>query len=97
MVGHGSRNVWKATDKYVTNDDINQWKGLFEPKKGEWFQLTCAGKDMYPEHIGELVMNDLDSVHYYSGEFAGTTMLVTDALTGFSLLKYQTNKRNQTK
>ena len=97
LVGHGSRNVWKATDKYVTNDDINQWKGLFEPKTGEWFQLTCAGKDMYPEHIGELVMNDAEKVHYYSGEFAGTTMLVTDALTGFSLLKYQTNERNQTK
>jgi hypothetical protein len=52
---------------------------------------------MYPEHIGELAMNDAAKVHYYSGEFAGTTMLVTDALTGFSLLKYQTNKRNQIK
>ena len=95
LVGHGSRNGWKATDEFVSNDDINDWKELFEPKKGEWFQLTCAGYDMYPEHIGELVMNDLESVHYYSGEFAGTTMLVTDALSGFSLLRYQTNQRNK--
>ena len=97
LVGHGSRNGWKATDKFVSNDDINEWKELFEPKTGEWFQLTCAGYDYYPEHIGELVMGDAQKVHYYSGEFAGTTMLVTDALTGFSLLRYQTNKRNQTK
>lgn len=97
LVGHGSMNGWKATDKYVSNDDINQWKDLFEAKKGEWFQLTCAARDTYPEHIGELVMSDLKKVYRYTTEFAGTTMLVTDALTGFRLLKYQTNKRNLTK
>ena len=93
MVGHGSRNGWKATDSFVSNDDINEWKELFEPKKGEWFQLSCAGSDTYPEHIGELVMDNKDKVYYYSGDVAGTTMFVTDALTGFRLIKYQTHKR----
>ena len=97
LVVHGSMNGWKATDEFVSNDDITEWKELFKPKKGEWFQLSCAGQDMYPEHIGELVMNDLKKVYRYTGEFAGTTMLVADALSGFSLLKYQTNKRNQNK
>ena len=88
----------KPTDESSSsNDDIREWKELFKPKKGEWFQLSCAGQDMYPEHIGELVMNDLKKVYRYTGEFAGTTMLVADALSGFSLLKYQTNKRNQNK
>ena len=93
MVGHGSRNGWKATDSFVSNDDVNEWKELFEPKKGEWFQLSCAGYDTYPEHIGELVMDNKDKVYYYSGDVAGTTMFVTDALTGFRLIKYQTHKR----
>ena len=94
MVGHGSRNGWKATDEFVSNDDINEWKELFEPKKGEWFQLSCAGNDTYTEHIGELVMNDKEKVFYYSGEVAGNFMFITDAVTGFRLMKYQTNKRN---
>ena len=93
MVGHGSRNGWKATDSFVSNDDVNEWKELFESKKGEWFQLSCAGSDTYPEHIGELVMDNKDKVYFYSGDVAGTTMFVTDALTGFRLMKYQTNKR----
>lgn len=93
MVGHGSRNGWKATDSFVSNDDVNEWKELFKPKKGEWFQLSCAGSDTYPEHIGELVMDNKDKVYYYSGDVAGTTMFVTDALTGFRLIKYQTHKR----
>jgi len=41
----------------------------------------------------ELVMNNKDKVYYYSGDVAGTTMFVTDALTGFRLIKYQTHKR----
>ncbi len=93
MVGHGSRNGWRATDRFVSNDDINEWKEQFVPKTGEWFQLSCAGPDTYPEHIGELVMDDKEKVYYYSGDVAGTTMFVTDAVTGFRLMKYQTHKR----
>ena len=97
MVGHGSRNGWRATNEFVSNNDVNHWKELFEPKKGEWFQLSCAGQDTYPEHIGELVMDDKEKVYYYSGEVAGNSMFIADAVTGFRLLKYQTNKRNLTK
>ena len=93
MVGHGSRNGWRATDRFVSNDDINEWKEEFAPKTGEWFQLSCAGTDKYHEHIGELVMADKEKVYYYSGDVAGNTMFVTDALTGFRLMKYQTHKR----
>ena len=93
MVGHGSRNGWRATDRFVSNDDINEWKEQFAPKTGEWFQLSCAGPDTYLEHIGELVMDDKEKVYYYSGDVAGTTMFVTDAVTGFRLMKYQTHKR----
>ena len=38
-------------------------------------------------------MDNKDKVYYYSGDVAGTTMFVTDALTGFRLIKYQTHKR----
>ena len=38
-------------------------------------------------------MDNKDKVYFYSGDVAGTTMFVTDALTGFRLMKYQTNKR----
>ena len=93
MVGHGSRNGWRATDRFVSNDDINEWKEEFAPKTGEWFQLSCAGADTYTVHIGELVMDDIEKVYYYSGDKAGNTMFVTDALTGFRLIKYQTHKR----
>jgi hypothetical protein len=93
MVGHGSRNGWRATDRFVSNDDINEWKEEFAPKTGEWFQLSCAGADLYPEHVGELVMDDKEKVYYYSGDVAGTSMFVTDAVTGFRLMKYQTHKR----
>jgi hypothetical protein len=93
LVGHGSKNAWRATDTGVYNTDINKWKSLFTPKTGEWIQLSCPSVDTYPEHIGELVMNSKDKVYYYSGETVGNTEFVTDALTGFRLIKYQTEQR----
>jgi hypothetical protein len=97
LVGHGSSNVWRATDSYVTNDDINNWKPLFTPKTGEWIQLSCPASDTYPEHLGELVMDDKEKVYHYSGRTVGNTEFVTDALTGFRLIKYQTHKRRDIK
>ena len=93
LVGHGSHNVWRATDQSVTNFEIKSWQPLFTPKKGEWIQLSCPTSDVFPEHLGELVMDDRNKVFHYSGEKVGNLEFVTDALTGFRLIKYQTHKR----
>lgn len=93
LVGHGSSNAWRATDQMVTNDDIVQWRSMFTPKTGEWIQLSCPASDLYEEHLGELVMNDSDDVYHYSGTTVGNVEFVTDALTGFRLIKYQTEQR----
>lgn len=97
LVGHGSSNAWRATDQTVINDDINQWKNMFTPKTGEWIQLSCPASDVYDEHLGELVMSDINNVYYYSGTTVGNFEFVTDALTGFGLIKYQTNQRRDYK
>lgn len=93
LVGHGSKNVWRATDQIVDNSDILGWQSLFTLKTGEWIQLSCPSVDIYPEHIGELVMDDRNKVFHYSGEKVGNFEFITDALTGFRLIKYQTYKR----
>lgn len=95
LVGHGSKNVWRATDELVSNVEIQSWKSLFSKKTGEWIQLSCPTSDIFPEHIGELVMNNKENVYYYSGEKVGNLEFVTDALTGFRLIKYQTEKRQE--
>jgi len=95
LVGHGSKNVWRATDKLVSNVEIDTWKSLFAKKSGEWIQLSCPTSDIYPQHLGELVMVNKDKVYYYSGEKAGNLEFITDALTGFRLIKYQTQKRRE--
>ena len=95
LVGHGSKNVWRATDQQVSNVEIETWKPLFTRKTGEWIQLSCPTSDIFPQHLGELVMNNRDNVYYYSGEKVGNLEFVTDALTGFRLIKYQTEKRRE--
>ena len=94
LVGHGSNNAWRATDKLVSNEDIRQWQSLFALKTGEWIQLSCPASDTYPEHMGELVMDRKNKVFHYSGVKVGNIEFVTDALTGFQLIKYQTRKRH---
>jgi len=95
LVGHGSKNVWRATDDLVSNLEITSWQPLFTRKTGEWIQLSCPTTDIYPEHIGELVMDKKDKVYYYNGEKAGNLEFVTDALTGFQLIKYESQKRRE--
>jgi len=95
LVGHGSKNAWRATDLGVTNSDIKIWKPSFTPKTGEWIQLSCAANDMYPEHLGELVMDSKDKVYHYSGDKITTNEFIVDALTGFRLIKYQTEQRRK--
>jgi len=97
LVGHGSRNIWRATDLGVTNSDIKIWKPSFTPKTGEWIQLSCAAYDTYPEHLGELVMDSKDKVYHYSGDTVTTNEFIVDALTGFRLIKYQTEQRRKIK
>ena len=95
LVGHGSKNVWRATDQSVSNAEIETWQSLFTKKAGEWIQLSCPTSDTYPEHLGELVMDSKDKVYYYSGEKVGNFEFVADALTAFRLIKYQTQKRRE--
>jgi hypothetical protein len=77
----------------VSNLEIESWRPLFAKKTGEWIQLSCPTSDVFPEHLGELVMDDKNKVFHYSGEKVGNFEFVTDALTGFRLIKYQTQKR----
>ena len=93
LVGHGSKNSWRATDQTVDNSDIRSWQTLFTLKSGEWIQLSCPSTDIFPRHIGELVMDNKNKVFHYSGEFVGNYEFVMDALTGFSLIKHQTHER----
>jgi hypothetical protein len=90
-VGHGSYNLWRATDDEIANLDIEQMQGTFKKKKGEWFQLSCAGKDYSPVQLGELVMANGKS-YCYNGD-TGMLYFVIDALTAFKLIKRQTEKR----
>jgi len=58
-------------------------------------QLSCAAYDTYPEHLGELVMDSKDKVYHYSGDTVTTNEFIVDALTGFRLIKYQTDQRRK--
>ena len=95
LVGHGSKNAWRATDDLVSNLEIVSWQPLFTKKTGEWIQLSCPTTDAFPEHIGELVMDNKSKVYFYNGEKAGNLEFVTDALTGFQLIKYESQKRRK--
>jgi hypothetical protein len=37
LVGHGSYNLWRATDDEITNADIEQMRGTFKKKRGSGF------------------------------------------------------------
>jgi hypothetical protein len=86
LVGHGSLNCWQATDMLVSNLEVsNMVKGI--PKKtGEWMQLSCGVEDVFPERMGELVMEKKERVYTYYKSIT-SYILVTDALFGFKYLK----------
>ena len=86
LVGHGSLNCWQATNMLVSNLEVlAMMKGV--PKKtGEWMQLSCGVEDVYPERMGELVMERKEKVYTYSKSIT-SYILVTDALFGFKYLK----------
>ena len=88
MVGHGSYNSWLATDKQVTNTDIEQLSGTFKQKRGEWFQLSCGAPDYSTLQLGELVMRK-GYVYAYDKE-VGTLHFIIDALIPFSQIKAST-------
>ncbi len=91
LVGHGSFNCWKATDALISNYDIEQLKGKFKKKHGEWFQLSCPSQDFSQRHLGELVMEN-SNFFYYSGDSAGNIDFVIDALFAFKRIKAETKK-----
>jgi hypothetical protein len=90
LVGHGSFNCWKATDKLVCTYDIERLAGKFRRKQGEWFQLTCPSPDYSSTHLGQLVMAN-DNYYFYSGNWAGTLDFVLDALFAFRNIKAEKN------
>jgi hypothetical protein len=85
LVGHGNRNAWRATDRSVSNTDVQKMMQGVEKKRGEWLQLTCGEEDFSPVKLGELVMAR-EHVHTY-GKAVTTYALVTDALFSFRHLK----------
>ena len=89
LVGHGSYNMWRATDDQVANYDIEAMQGKFQRKQGEWIQLSCADPDFSPVHIGELVMAK-NNVYHYNGP-AGSLDFILDALTAFRHIKKHNN------
>jgi hypothetical protein len=85
LVGHGSLNAWRATDRNVSNTDVQRMMQGAEKKRGEWLQLTCGEEDFSPVKLGELVMAR-ERVYTY-GKAVTTYALVADALFGFKRLK----------
>jgi len=86
LVGHGSFNCWKATDKMICTYDIERLAGKFKRKQGEWFQLSCASPDYSPKHLGQVVMAN-ENYYFYSRDWAGTIDFVIDALFAFRHIK----------
>jgi hypothetical protein len=85
LVGHGNRNAWRATDRNVSNRDVEEMMRDVEKKRGEWLQLTCGEEDFSPVKLGELVMAK-ERVYIY-GKAVTTYALVGDALFSFRRLK----------
>ena len=86
LVGHGSLNLWQATDTEITNYDVIEiMKGL-PKKKGEWLQLTCGEEDFSPFKMGELVMEKGQVYTYDKG--VTTYAFVADAIFAFKNLKH---------
>jgi hypothetical protein len=91
MVGHGSYNSWVATDREVTNNDIERLANTFTKKSGEWFQLSCGAPDYSDVQLGELVMPK-GQVYAYDRE-VGTLHFIIDALVPFHQIKASTKNR----
>jgi hypothetical protein len=85
IVGHGSLNIWQATDMVVSNLEVEEMMNGVQKKKGEWLQLTCGVKDFSPIKMGELVM-EKERVYTYN-DAATTYMFVADAIFSFKYLK----------
>jgi hypothetical protein len=85
LVGHGSLNIWQATDMVVSNLEVEEMMNGVQKKKGEWLQLTCGVKDFSPIKMGELVM-EKERVYTY-GNAVTTYVFVADAIFGFKYLK----------
>jgi hypothetical protein len=85
LVGHGSLNIWQATDMVVSNLEVAEMMNGVQKKKGEWLQLTCGVKDFSPVKLGELVM-EKERVYTY-GNAVTTYVFVADAIFGFKYLK----------
>jgi hypothetical protein len=49
-------------------------------------QLSCGEEDVFPERMGELVMEKKERVYTYSKSIT-SYILMTDALFGFKYLK----------
>ena len=92
MVGHGSYNSWVATDKQVTNSDIERLAGTFTQKRGEWLQLSCGAPDYSDVQLGELIMHK-EQVYAYDKE-VGTLHFVIDALIPFRQIKASAKRRH---
>jgi hypothetical protein len=85
LVGHGSLNIWQATDMVVSNLEVAEMMDGVQKKKGEWLQLTCGVKDFSPVKMGELVM-EKERVYTYDNAVT-TYVFVADAIFGFKYLK----------
>jgi hypothetical protein len=85
LVGHGNLNAWRATDRRVTNFEVEKMMTGIAMKKGEWLQLTCGEEDFSPVRMGELVM-ETGNVYTYRGPATFYDFAV-DAISGFKLLK----------
>jgi hypothetical protein len=85
LVGHGNLNAWRASDRKVSNTDVQRMMQGVEKKSGEWLQLTCGEEDFSPVKLGELVMAK-EHVYTY-GKAVTTYAFVANAFFGFKHLK----------
>ena len=70
----------------VSNLEVSKMMKGIPRKTGEWMQLSCGEEDVFPERMGELVMEKKERVYTYSKAIT-SYILVTDALFGFKYLK----------
>jgi hypothetical protein len=70
----------------VSNLEVSDMVKGIPKKTGEWMQLSCGEEDVFPEKMGELVMEKKEKVYTYSKSIT-SYILVTDALFGFKYLK----------
>ena len=87
LIGHGTYHSWDATDRTITNLDVEFYSKSMEKKGGEWFQLTCATDEGFKCRLGELIIPSENVYSYHSK--VNSCGMILDAFSAFQYIKSQ--------